>query len=207
MLYPASLRLLRNHPARTNRSTQNTQSKSKRTETINTNTGRTWLPTEKSSLRSTLLPARLSIPRRLIGCQNSVKPTRYELDLYNLDTDKFTYDGTVKISLQMQEKTSSISVNSKELTLHEGTFYVESTEATVKVSDIACDKKTEVAKLTLADEIPGEGTGLLTIKFSGALNHEMAGFYRSAYKNQDGKDDWMFSTQFESSDARRAFPW
>lgn len=129
------------------------------------------------------------------------------MDLYNLDTEKFTYDGTVKISLQLQEKTSSISVNSKELTLHEGSVDVEGTEATVKVSDIAYDKKTEVAKLALADEIPGEGTGLLTIKFSGVLNHEMAGFYRSAYKNQGGKDDWMFSTQFESCDARRAFPW
>jgi aminopeptidase N len=35
----------------------------------------------------------------------------------------------------------------------------------------------------------------------------MAGFYRSAYKNEKGEDDWMFSTQFESCDARQAFPW
>lgn len=47
---------------------------------------------------------------------------------------------------------------------------------------------------------------MLELKFSGIMNHEMSGFYRSAYKNADGKDDWMFSTQFESCDARRAFP-
>lgn len=78
--------------------------------------------------------------------------------------------------------------------------------ATIKVSDISLDKKTEVAKLSLAEELPGSGTAVLELKFSGVVNHEMAGFYRSAYKNVDGKDDWMFSTQFESCDARRAFP-
>ncbi|KAF8246649.1 hypothetical protein K440DRAFT_655076 [Wilcoxina mikolae CBS 423.85] len=133
-----------------------------------------------------------------------VKPTHYELDLYNLNFDKFTYDGVVKISLQLQEKTNSISVNSKELTLTEGSVYVEGT--TVKVSEISYDKESEVAKLSLAEEIPSEGTGFLTIKFCGTMNQEMAGFYRSAYKNPEGNNDWMYSTQFESCDARRAFP-
>jgi hypothetical protein len=126
--------------------------------------------------------------------------------LHNLNFESFTYDGTVKIALNLQEATSSISVNAKELTLNEGEVYIESSKETVKVSDISYDKKSEIAKLSLEKEIPGEGTASLTIKFSGALNHEMAGFYRSAYKN-DGKDDWMYSTQFESCDARRAFPW
>ncbi|KAI5797320.1 peptidase family M1-domain-containing protein [Pyronema domesticum] len=134
-----------------------------------------------------------------------VKPTHYELDLHNLNFESFTYDGTVKIALNLQEATSSISVNAKELTLNEGEVYIESSKETVKVSDISYDKKSEIAKLSLEKEIPGEGTASFTIKFSGALNHEMAGFYRSAYKN-DGKDDWMYSTQFESCDARRAFP-
>jgi aminopeptidase N len=93
------------------------------------------------------------------------------------------------------------------LTLKEGSVYVKETKATVQVSDISYDKKSEVAKLSLAEEIPGEGSGYLTITFSGAMNQEMAGFYRSAYKSPEGKNDWMYSTQFESCDARRAFPW
>jgi aminopeptidase N len=93
------------------------------------------------------------------------------------------------------------------LTLKEASVYVDETKATVPVSDISYDKKSEVAKLSLAEEIPGEGSGHLTIKFAGVMNNEMAGFYRSAYKNPEGKDDWMYSTQFESCDARRAFPW
>ena len=47
------------------------------------------------------------------------------------------------------------------------------------------------------------------------MNNHMAGFYRSKYKPaapaskgvaRDNENHYMFSTQFESSDARRAFP-
>ena len=47
------------------------------------------------------------------------------------------------------------------------------------------------------------------------MNNAMAGFYRSKYKPtvpaskgvaKDNENHYMFSTQFESSDARRAFP-
>lgn len=55
----------------------------------------------------------------------------------------------------------------------------------------------------------------LTINFSGTMNNVMAGFYRSRYKPtatparsvpKDDESHFMFSTQFESCDARRAFP-
>ena len=56
---------------------------------------------------------------------------------------------------------------------------------------------------------------MLNIKYSGTMNNVMAGFYRSKYKPtvpavesvpKDGEHHCMFSTQFESCDARRAFP-
>ncbi|KGO61495.1 Peptidase M1, alanine aminopeptidase/leukotriene A4 hydrolase [Penicillium expansum] len=61
------------------------------------------------------------------------------------------------------------------------------------------------------------GTGLITehIEFEGAMNNEMAGFYRSKYKpavtpvkSVPYDDEWcyMLSTQFARRDARRAFP-
>ena len=34
----------------------------------------------------------------------------------------------------------------------------------------------------------------------------MAGFYRSKYKGENGEDKYMACTQFEATDARRAFP-
>lgn len=49
----------------------------------------------------------------------------YDLAIYNVDIKKFTYDGTVKIHLKLNEKTNSISLNSKELTIAEGSVQVE----------------------------------------------------------------------------------
>jgi aminopeptidase 2 len=46
----------------------------------------------------------------------------------------------------------------------------------------------------------------LTQKFTGVLNNNMAGFYRSSYKTKDGATKYMATTQMEPTDARRAFP-
>ena len=109
-----------------------------------------------------------------------MKPTHYELDLFNLNFESFTYNGTVKISLALKEKTKAISVNCKELSLNEASIYVEATKATIKVSGISYDKKKQIAELSLAEELPGEGEGTLTIKFLGALNQEV-GLDQSTY--------------------------
>jgi tricorn protease interacting factor F2/3 len=49
------------------------------------------------------------------------------------------------------------------------------------------------------------GTITLKIDFEGHLNDKMAGFYRSRY-SKEGETKYIAVTQFEESDARRAFP-
>lgn len=50
-----------------------------------------------------------------------------------------------------------------------------------------------------------QGTAMLHVVFSGTLNDYMQGFYRSKYA-VDGVEKYMATTQFESTDARMAFP-
>ena len=65
------------------------------------------------------------------------------------------------------------------------------------------------------EEIIASSDTVLSIRYAGTMNNSMAGFYRSKYKPavtpvdsvpMDGEHHVMFSTQFESSDARRALP-
>lgn len=136
----------------------------------------------------------------------AVKPSHYNLSIYNLDRREFTYDGTVDIDVLIQENTESISLNYKELKLSKASIQFAS-GAAVETTNFSYDAKSQVVKLSFPDQLPaGSKRAILTIHFSGRMNNEMAGFYRSAYRNQDGKDDFMYSTQFESCDARRAFP-
>lgn len=47
---------------------------------------------------------------------------------------------------------------------------------------------------------------VLSIDFIGCLNNQMRGLYRSTYTGIDGLSHVMATTQFEPTDARRAFP-
>ena len=51
-----------------------------------------------------------------------------------------------------------------------------------------------------------KGKWRLKLAFTGTLNDKLRGFYRSKYKNKEGDWRWLAATQFEATDARRAFP-
>ena len=44
------------------------------------------------------------------------------------------------------------------------------------------------------------------IKYTGKLNENLKGFYRSKYKHPSGETRYAATTQFEAADARRALP-
>ena len=132
----------------------------------------------------------------------NVRPERYELTL-TPDLDDFTFEGVEAVSLDIVEATKTLVLNAAELTVHEASVTLAdgaSIEASVEV-----DEETERATVTLAREAP-LGAATLHLRFSGVLNDQMRGFYRSTYAAPDGSTRRMATTQFEATDARRAFP-
>lgn len=120
------------------------------------------------------------------------------------------------ISGNIARPTKEIVLNTIELTLNNAKVEVESGKASTsyKTSNFQYDVKAQRATIAFDAELP-VSKATLTIEFQGALNHDMAGFYRSQYKpaapaaaSVPRDDEWhyMLSTQFESTDARRAFP-
>jgi puromycin-sensitive aminopeptidase len=84
--------------------------------------------------------------------------------------------------------------------------------AVLPAASISLDPRDEAQTVTLtfAKALPvgrGPSEGVtLRMAFTGTLNDKMAGFYRSAYTAPDGAQRHMGVTQFEATDARRAFP-
>lgn len=120
------------------------------------------------------------------------------------------------ISGDIIKPTREIVLNTLELTLKNAKVEVESGKASTSytTSSFQYDVKAQRATITFDADLP-VSKATLTLEFQGALNHDMAGFYRSQYKpaaaaaaSVPRDDDWhyMLSTQFESTDARRAFP-
>ncbi|KAK9245635.1 peptidase family M1-domain-containing protein [Lipomyces tetrasporus] len=141
----------------------------------------------------------------------TVRPRHYALAIYDLNFTDFTYKGAVKIDLDVVGPTpiSEIQLNVRELTVSEAAISLElsKTSAEIKVTKISIDEKAEIVTLELSEPLPLEATRVsLTIAFAGLLNNKMAGFYRSKYTDANGNETYMYSTQFEATDARRAFP-
>ncbi|KAL5682507.1 hypothetical protein ACJX0J_008892, partial [Zea mays] len=71
-------------------------------------------------------------------------------------------------------------------------------------TDVAQFDEDEIMVISFDRELPF-GEGVLTMDFTGTLNDQMRGFYRSKYV-YNGESRNMAVTQFEAADARRCFP-
>lgn len=134
----------------------------------------------------------------------NVVPSHYDLSL-EPDLVKFTFTGTEQVTVEVKEPTDRIILNGAELEVNSASF--EAAESKLTTSEIIIDEKEERITLVFPEQLkPGRAT--LHMSFKGILNDRMKGFYRAKYPATDGSstDRYMATTQFESVDARRAFP-
>jgi puromycin-sensitive aminopeptidase len=132
----------------------------------------------------------------------TVSPERYAIRLAP-DLTNRTFAGEETVTVRIHQPVREIVVNATELTIDAVTI----TDASGKRqgASISFDIENEQARFSFGAElVPGKGE--LNIRFTGILNDKLHGFYRSTYKDANGEDKPLASTQFESTDARRAFP-
>jgi puromycin-sensitive aminopeptidase len=132
----------------------------------------------------------------------TVTPERYEIRLMP-DMASATFDAEERVAIQVNEPVRAICLNAAELAIQDVSIKAKSGK-TIR-GDATLDPENEQAALQFTETV-GPGPWELQIKFSGILNDKLHGFYRSAYKNADGEEKTLATTQFESTDARRAFP-
>ena len=131
-----------------------------------------------------------------------VRPTRYDLRL-ELDLATLTFTGDETVTLDVEEPTAEIVLNAVDLAFGEATLTNargESLRGTPVV-----DESAERCRITFPSAV-APGTWRLRLAFTGTLNDKLRGFYRSSYKDPSGEPRLMAATQFEATDARRAFP-
>jgi puromycin-sensitive aminopeptidase len=136
----------------------------------------------------------------------NVKPRAYNLVL-TPDLSAFTFKGHVEIDVDLNEPTQSITLHALELTIDAAHIVVNSTKSIPHTGDVAYEKETETATINFAETVSaGTPHVRVVLEFRGVLNDKMAGFYRSKYTVDAGREAYMATTQFEATDARRAFP-
>ena len=147
----------------------------------------------QDSSPGTLDPYRL--PRHVV-------PIRYDLRL-EPDLTAASFAGQETITLTVSQPTSEIVFNAIELDI--AWAQIEGDSGPARQATIAMDTSLQRCHLTFATPL-SPGIWRLMITFCGQLNDKLRGFYRSTYKDEEGAAHSMAATQFEATDARRAFP-
>lgn len=130
-----------------------------------------------------------------------VKPTRYELRLEpNLPAAGFIGEETVAIVVE--RATGEVVLHALELEI----LAVEAERGATRHNGRAeFIPALEQARLRF-DQVLETGDWTLRLRFKGILNDKLHGFYLSRYRDTGGQEHLIASTQFEATDARRAFP-
>jgi puromycin-sensitive aminopeptidase len=140
-------------------------------------------------------------PKIQVRLPNHVIPNRYKITLFP-NLQEFTFSGEEEISLDIIKPTKEIILHSAELDI--SFAEIKAGKEKIKTKSISYDEKTETVTIKF-NKLISKGQSKLKLIFTGILNDRMRGFYKSKY-HIDGAEHHMAVTQFESTDARRAFP-
>ena len=132
----------------------------------------------------------------------SVVPRRYELRMAP-DLEEFTFEGRVDVDLEVMAPVSEIVLNAAELEITRATL--TDRDGTRREGTVGYRTELQRAVIVLDGWCPA-GPAALSMEFTGALNDQLHGFYRSTFTDVDGGSQVIATTQFEATDARRAFP-
>src|SRR5437660_2586126 len=124
-------------------------------------------------------------------------PENYKLS-FAPDFQKDNFEGEETISVRVLKTTPEIVLNSAEIEFQEATI---SSGETTQQAKITLDRQKETATLAFSTPV-NAGPAKIHIKYTGILNNELRGLYLG--KDRDGRKYAV--TQFEATDARRAFP-
>src|SRR5438477_11201085 len=150
----------------------------------------------KIGLAVILLLPRLCLMANAQRLPDNAAPDGYRITLApNFEKDNFTGDETIQI--RVLKPTANLVLNALDIEFQEATISAGGRTQTAKVS---VDSVKQMATLSLAKPLAA-GPATVHIRYTGILNDQLRGFYLSKANGRK-----YAVTQFEATDARRAFP-
>jgi len=126
-------------------------------------------------------------------------PSHYDIAL-DLDLETFTFTGSVGVDIDVLDETDALVLNAAEVE-------IESARLTngIEIAEIIYDDENEMATLSLSSPLSA-GSYRLEMEHSGIINDQLRGLYRSTYREADGTEHVLATSQCQATDARRIFP-
>lgn len=143
-------------------------------------------------------PKNVRLPRSLV-------PLHYDVELQPRLYGNFTFDGQVAILVSCAHAASNVTLHIKDLNVS-NVSVSGSDGGAVEIDGHSEDKALQFLVIALKKPLVQSSNYTIRMKFVGVLNDDLAGFYRSSYVDASGQKRWLAATQFQATDARRAFP-
>nr|XP_027218923.1 aminopeptidase N-like [Penaeus vannamei] len=155
---------------------------------------------------ATAAPAAEALDVRL---PTALRPLHYLIKLQPFINGNFSILGYMEVEMEVLEPTSNITLHIADIITHNDTVTVAASgdsgpSIRIKRHQYDHDRQFYIAQLD--QQLEKNKKYVLSMEFLGYLNDQLRGFYRSTYKDEDGSDKMLAVTQFQATDARRAFP-
>lgn len=142
----------------------------------------------------------------------AVIPKSYDLNLVPfIWQGNFTFNGEVKIVVSVIQDTTNVTLHAVDMKIDEKYTsvseypVVSNTTRKIKITQQLNDTLRQFHVIKLAKTLKAGKQYLVYLKYVGRLNDYLQGFYRSSY-TVNNETRWIATTQFQPTDARRAFP-
>ena len=134
-------------------------------------------------------------------------PVSYDIfALPFLVPENWTIAGLVGITLEVMESSDNITMHINDILVHESEVRVSVGETELEIAGHGYDEERQFYIIHLAEQLQVGTTITVGIGYTGNLNPDLVGFYRSSYTDSAGELHWLATPQFETTEARRAFP-
>jgi aminopeptidase N len=146
----------------------------------------------------TILAAALltALPASAQRLPTAVRPDHYDL-AFVVDLARERFEGTEMIRVEVAEPTPRVVLHALDIEFRQVTI---GAGASAQTATVTLDERSQTATLTVPRPL-AKGPAEVHIRYAGVLNSQLRGFYISKTKLRK-----YAVTQFESTDARRAFP-
>ncbi|KAK0422154.1 hypothetical protein QR680_007399 [Steinernema hermaphroditum] len=134
------------------------------------------------------------------------KPLHYAIHIAP-DLKNFTFEGRAEIDVMLMEPTDFVQLHANGLNITKASYHVLNSMFEENMTDIVYDKKYSTVALRFPHVVHGGQRIVLNLSYSGIINKNLHGLYRSSYKDpKTGEVQFLMVTQFESTSARQGFP-
>ncbi|ROT69096.1 Aminopeptidase N [Penaeus vannamei] len=138
----------------------------------------------------------------------SIKPLHYVVKLQPFINGNFSIVGYMEVEMEVLEPTSNITLHISDIITKNDTVKVsdQTTSRGLRIKKHEYDHSRHFYIAHLRKELQKGKRYILSMEFLGYLNDMLRGFYRATHKDVDGNIRNAAATQFQPTDARKAFP-